>query len=56
MTVTPQEAVDVANHEFGRHPGYRALHAKGILCKGTFTASRDAAGFTEGGTASRCAR
>lgn len=46
MTVTPQEAVDVANHEFGRHPGYRALHAKGILCRGTFTATRDAAHLT----------
>lgn len=46
MTVTPQEAVDVANHEFGRHPGYRALHAKGILCRATFTASRDVAHLT----------
>lgn len=46
MTTTPQEAVDVANHEFGRHPGYRALHAKGTLCRGTFTASRDAAHLT----------
>jgi catalase len=46
MTVTPQEAVDVANHEFGRHPGYRALHAKGTLCHGTFTASPDAAQLT----------
>ncbi len=46
MTVTPAEAVDVANEEFGRHPGYRALHAKGTLCQGTFTASRDAAHLT----------
>lgn len=46
MTVTPAEAVDVANQEYGRHRGYRALHAKGTLCRGTFTASRDAAHLT----------
>jgi catalase len=46
MTVTPQEAVDAANDAFGRHPGYRALHAKGVLCRGTFTASGDAAELT----------
>lgn len=43
MTVTPQEAVDAANSAFGRHAGYRALHAKGILCQGTFRASGEAA-------------
>ncbi|HTX32580.1 MAG TPA: catalase family peroxidase [Solirubrobacteraceae bacterium] len=37
ITLTPQEAVDAANQVFGRHPGRRALHAKGILCRGTFT-------------------
>src|SRR5947209_5518792 len=46
MTVTPQEAVDAANGAFGRHPGYRALHAKGVLCQGTFTASGEAAELT----------
>jgi catalase len=46
VTVTPQEAVDAANEEFGSHPGHRALHAKGVLCRGTFTASRDAAHLT----------
>jgi catalase len=39
MTVTPQEATDAANDTFGSHPGRRALHAKGTLLKGTFTAS-----------------
>ena len=39
MTVTAQEAVDAANEVFGRHPRYRALHAKGTLCRGRFTAS-----------------
>lgn len=46
MTVTPQQAVDAANEVFGRHPGYRALHAKGVLCRGTFTATGDAADLT----------
>jgi catalase len=43
VTVTPQEALDAANAAFGRHPGYRALHAKGILCQGSFRATGEAA-------------
>ncbi len=46
MTISPQEAIDAANYVFGRHPGYRALHAKGTLLKGTFTATPDAAALT----------
>jgi catalase len=34
---TPDAAVDVINERFGRHPGARALHAKGMVCRGTFT-------------------
>ena len=44
--VTPEHAVDVANKVFGRHAGYRALHAKGTLCKGVFTATPEAAALT----------
>jgi catalase len=44
--ITPQQALDVINDRFGRHPGYRALHAKGILVKGTFTATPEAARLT----------
>lgn len=44
--ISPKQAVDVINERFGRHPGYRALHAKGILCKGSFTATPEAAGLT----------
>jgi catalase len=40
------EAVDTVNVVFGAHAGSRALHAKGILCKGTFTATPDAATLT----------
>lgn len=46
MTVAPQAGVDAANAVFGRHEGYRALHAKGILLEGSFTATPEAAGLT----------
>jgi catalase len=46
VAVTPAQAADAANDVFGRHPGYRALHAKGTLLKGTFTATPDAARLT----------
>ena len=36
---TPDEAVDRFNEAFGRHPGYRALHARGRFYSATFTAS-----------------
>ena len=35
----PEAAVDVINSRFGRHPRRRALHAKGVWARGTFTAS-----------------
>jgi catalase len=40
---TPEDAVHAANERFGVHPGYRALHAKGTLFKGTFTPTPAAA-------------
>jgi catalase len=43
---TPQDAIDAAHERFGAHPGYRALHAKGTLFKGTFTATPEAATFS----------
>lgn len=46
MTIRPDEAVDVINDRFGRYAGYRALHAKGLLCRGRFTATRAAATLT----------
>jgi catalase len=46
MTITPGEAVDAANDVFGRHPRHRAFHAKGTLCRGTFTATPTAAELT----------
>jgi catalase len=35
--ITPEEVIDGVNERYGRHPGYRALHAKGHFYKGTFT-------------------
>jgi catalase len=49
VAVTPEQATDAANDAFGRHPGFRALHAKGTLLKGTFTATPEAARLTRAG-------
>lgn len=46
MTLSPEQAVDAANEVFGRHAGSRALHAKGTLCAGTFTATPAGARLT----------
>jgi catalase len=48
MTISPRDAVDTANDVFGSHPGYRALHAKGTLLKGTFSATPEAGRLTRG--------
>jgi catalase len=42
VTITPEQAVDTIRSIFGRHPGYRVLHAKGTLCAGTFAATPEA--------------
>jgi catalase len=39
MALTGRDATDAAHAAFGRHPGARALHAKGTLLTGTFTAT-----------------
>ena len=49
MTITPAEMTAAEHERFGRHAGYRALHAKGTLLKGTFTASPEAASLTRAG-------
>jgi catalase len=43
MSITPAQAIDAIGGVFGRHPGQRALHAKGVLFKGTFTPAAEAA-------------
>ena len=47
--ITPEQAVDAINERFGRHEGARALHAKGVVLKGTFTATPAAAALTRAG-------
>jgi catalase len=37
-----EEIVDALNAINGVHPGFRAVHAKGTVCDGTFTATPDA--------------
>ena len=45
-SITPQSVlagiVDAMRALAGAHPGYRPVHAKGIVCSGSFTASADA--------------
>lgn len=43
MGVSPEQAIDTTTRAFGRHPSFRALHAKGIVCSGDFRATTDAA-------------
>lgn len=39
-----EEIIDAVNEaNGGAHPGYRAIHAKGTVCEGTFTAAPEAA-------------
>ena len=42
VVITPEQAVDAINERFGAHAGHRALHAKGVLCRGAFTATPEA--------------
>jgi catalase len=42
QTVDAEQLVDAINDLSGRHPGYRAAHAKGILCEGSFVATPEA--------------
>jgi catalase len=44
--ITPEQVVDGVNERYGRHLGYRALHAKGFFYKATFIATPEAAGLT----------
>jgi catalase len=41
-----EQVVDAMTDISGVHPGYRAAHAKGALCAGTFTAGTEAARLT----------
>jgi catalase len=42
----PEQAVEAVGEIFGRYAGRRAVHARGTLCAGTFTATPEAARLT----------
>jgi catalase len=44
--ITPEKAIEKIDERFGRHPGYRAFHAKGTMCRGTFAATPQASRLT----------
>lgn len=46
MSTQAEDAVRAIDETFGRHDGYRAVHAKGVLCRGTFVATPEAARLT----------
>ena len=46
MEPLAEEAVNLLNETYGRHDATRAVHAKGVVCKGTFTATPAAASLT----------
>lgn len=44
---SPEQALDHIYESYGRHDGHRALHAKGVFCRATFTATSRAAVLTK---------
>jgi catalase len=48
-----QQLLDALDALFGLHPGFRAVHAKGLMCSGTFTPSPEAAKLTRAPHANR---
>jgi catalase len=48
-----QDLLTGIDEQFGLHPGYRAAHAKGLMCSGVFTPSAEAAKLTRAPHASR---
>ena len=48
-----QQLLDALDALFGLHPGFRAAHAKGLMCAGTFTPSPEAKKLTRAPHASR---
>ncbi|HET6154279.1 MAG TPA: catalase [Marmoricola sp.] len=47
--IQPEQAIDQVNAIFGKHQGFRALHAKGGFYAGTFTATPAAAQLCKAG-------
>jgi catalase len=43
----PEQIVDAMNALFGKHPGFRSAHAKGVVCEGEFVPSASAPGLSK---------
>ncbi len=41
-----EDILEALSHLFGHHPGFRAVHAKGLIATGVFTATPHAAGLS----------
>jgi catalase len=48
-----QQLLDAIDEQFGLHPGFRPVHAKGLMCSGMFTPSAEAAKLTRAPHANR---
>jgi catalase len=46
VTATAADAIAAIDHASGVHEGFRAVHAKGVVCKARFTATPEAARLT----------
>jgi catalase len=46
VSTEAEQAIEAMNERFGRYDGYRAAHAKGVLCRGTFVATAEAKSLT----------
>lgn len=44
---TPTQIVDALNGVFGKHPGARAIHAKGVMLEGSFTPGKAASSISK---------
>ncbi len=44
---TAEQTIDVMNTLWGRHPGLRANHAKGVVVEGSFTPTKEAAAISK---------
>ena len=44
--ISPEEAIERISARFGVHSGRRALHARGVVCAGTFVAAPEAGALT----------
>jgi catalase len=42
VATSPEQAMKLIHARYGAHDGHRALHAKGVLCAATFTATPEA--------------